>query len=72
MCEALIAHLSDGRPARSFEFTEEDRDILQDGGLLTVKPVIYAANLDEQGMAGYRENEQYRALAERYRQEAEA
>ena len=46
MCRrSLLAHLSDGKAARSFPFTEEDKDILQDGGLLTVKPVIYAANL---------------------------
>ena len=44
MCEALIEHLSDGKPASAFEFGEEDKDILQDGGLLTIKPVIYAAN----------------------------
>ena len=62
MCEALLAHLSDGKPARQFEFTDEDRDILQDGGLLTIKPVIYAANLDEDGMADYRNNANYNAL----------
>ena len=54
MCEALIEHLSDGKAARSFDFTEEDEDILTDGGLMTVKPVIYAANLDEDGMANYK------------------
>ena len=63
MCEALLAHLSDGKAARFFEFTEEDQDILQDGGLLTVKPVIYAANLDEGGMAGYQDNPHFQALA---------
>lgn len=63
MCEALLAHLSEGKPARTFEFTDDDRDILQDGGLLTVKPVIYAANLDEDGMADYQSNAQYTALA---------
>ena len=62
MCEALLAHLSDGKPARQFEFTDEDRDILQDGGLLTIKPVIYAANLDEDGMADYHNNANYNAL----------
>ena len=62
MCEALLAHLSEGMPARTFEFTDEDRDILQDGGLLSVKPVIYAANLDEDGMADYRNQAQYLAL----------
>ena len=64
MCEALLEALSDGKPARSFPFTEEDADILQDGGLLTVKPVIYAANMSEQGMADYQNDECYRALAE--------
>ena len=63
-CEALLAHLSEGKPARSFAFTDEDKDMLQDGGLLTVKPVIYAANLDEDGMADYRSNAQFNALCE--------
>ena len=62
MCEALIAHLEAEKPARDFEFTEEDRDILTDGGLLTVKPVIYAANLDEDGMAHYAEDPSFKAL----------
>ena len=63
MCEALLAHLSDGKPARTFEFSDEDKDILQDGGLLTVKPIIYAANLDEDGMADYANNAQFKALS---------
>jgi len=63
MCEQLIDHLSEGKAARAFEFTEDDKDILQDGGLLTVKPVIYAANLDEDGMGDYANNEQFKALA---------
>jgi len=50
MCQNLLDHLSEGLPAASFEFTEEDKDILQDGGLLSIKPVIYVANLDEDGM----------------------
>ena len=62
MCEALLAHLSEEKPARTFPFTEEDHDILQDGGLLTVKPVIYAANLDEAGMAGCDSNPYFLAL----------
>ena len=64
MCTALLAHLEDGQPASSFAFSEEDKDILQDGGLLTIKPVIYVANLDEDGMADYENNEQFQALAE--------
>ena len=62
MCEALIAHLTDEKPARSFEFTDEDSDILVDGGLLTVKPVVYAANLDEDGMMNLDTNANFAAL----------
>ncbi len=64
MCQNLIDHLSEGKPARNFEFTEEDGDILADGGLLTVKPVIYAANLDEDGMADVENNANFLALRE--------
>ena len=64
MCEALIAHLEQEKPARDFPFTDEDRDILTDGGLLTVKPVIYAANLDESGMADLQGNKNFLALSE--------
>ena len=64
MCQALIDHLSDGKPASDFEFTDEDKDILQDGGLLTIKPVIYAANLDEDGMADFAGNANFKALSE--------
>ena len=64
MCEALIAHLEAEKPAREFEFTEEDQDILADGGLLTVKPVIYVGNLDETGMANWKEDLNFSALAD--------
>ncbi len=63
MCQSLLDHLMENRPASTFEFTEEDKDILQDGGLLTVKPVIYVANLSEDDMADYESNENYKALA---------
>ena len=63
MCEALIAHLTEEKPARDFPFTDDDKDILADGGLLTVKPVIYAANLDEAGMSAYADNAQFQALS---------
>jgi GTP-binding protein YchF len=72
MCSALLAHLEEGLPASGFEFTDEDKDILQDGGLLTVKPVIYAANLDEDGMANYAENPQFLALSELARSQGAA
>lgn len=64
LCEKLVAHLSEGKPARSFPFEEGDKELLTDSGLLSSKPVIYVANLDEDGMADYANNEQFCALAE--------
>ena len=61
-CEKLIEHLSDGKPASSFEFSDEDSDMLADYGLLSVKPVIYVANMDEAGMADYENDANYLAL----------
>ncbi len=63
MCQSLLDHLMEGKPASSYEFTDDDKDILQDGGLLSVKPVIYVANLAEDDMADYENNEHYQALA---------
>ena len=63
MCQELLDHLSDGKPASEFPFTEADQDILQDGGLLSIKPVIYAANLDENGMADWAADPNYQALS---------
>ncbi len=45
--EKLKAHLEDGKPARSFDFTDVEREIIKTTPLLSNKPVIYAANLCE-------------------------
>lgn len=41
------AHLESGNNARSLAATEEDREAVADLQLLTLKPVIYVANVDE-------------------------
>ena len=45
--EKLKAHLENGKPARSFEFSDEEKEIIKKTPLLSNKPVIYAANLCE-------------------------
>ncbi|MEY4762933.1 MAG: GTP-binding protein [Pseudomonadota bacterium] len=45
----LAAHLNDGKPARSMAMTEDDRKELRDLHLLTIKPVMYVANVNESG-----------------------
>lgn len=67
--EALLSHLSEGRPARYFEYSSEDKVLLGDGGLLSLKPVIYAANLDEDGYANMDQNKSVADLCEIARSE---
>lgn len=45
--ERLHDVLESGKTARSMDMTEEEREMLSDVALLTLKPVIYAANVSE-------------------------
>ncbi len=49
--EALLAHVADGKPARSFEVPEIHAKAFRECFLLTAKPILYVANLDEDGLA---------------------
>ncbi len=66
--ERLMAHLEEGKSARSFPFTEDEIAMIRDTPLLSNKPVIYAANLSEEDfIEGYENNPNYqqvKALAE--------
>jgi len=48
--EALSEHLSQGKPARSFPVPEAQADALRESFLLSSKPVLYVANVDEVGL----------------------
>ncbi|MCC6640189.1 MAG: redox-regulated ATPase YchF [Deltaproteobacteria bacterium] len=50
--EGLYAHLSEGRPARSFPVPDDQASALRECHLLTAKPVLYLENVDEAGLAG--------------------
>src|SRR5512139_389156 len=45
----LREHLNNGRPARSMTLTPEDRADLRELHLLTLKPIMYVANVNESG-----------------------
>ncbi len=63
--ERLIKHLEDGNSARSFDFTEDEAELISTSPLLSNKPVIYAANLSENDFSGNIENnKQYKAICE--------
>ncbi len=59
--ESLLAHLADGRPARAFDVPDTMAKTFRGCFLLTAKPVLYVANVDEGSAAGG--NEYSQALA---------
>lgn len=54
--ERLKAHLEDGKSARAFDFTDDERELIKSTPLLSAKPVIYAANLSEADFSGSIDN----------------
>jgi len=56
--------LNDGNSARTFPTDEEEGKLLAASELLTLKPVVYAANLDEDGFADYQQVPYYCQVAE--------
>jgi GTP-binding protein YchF len=47
--ERLQAHINQGNAARTFAFTDDEQEIVRELHLLTMKPVLYIANVDEEG-----------------------
>ena len=63
--EKLHAALSDGKSAREVELTDDERACLYDTPLLSMKPVIYVANVSEDEVSGEPlDNADYVALKE--------
>ena len=62
---ALKDWLNDGTSARSFECDEDDAELIATSELLSLKPIIYAANLDEDGFADPHGVEYYRQVEAR-------
>jgi ribosome-binding ATPase len=46
------AALSDGQPLRKLEWDENEKKVVASFGLMTAKPVLYVANVDENDLAG--------------------
>jgi hypothetical protein len=47
--EKLIPHLNEGLPARAMSFNEMEQKVIPSLHLLTIKPTMYIANVDEDG-----------------------
>ncbi len=68
MLEPLIEHLEKGLSARTFEFDEKDevvKNALREMGLLSRKPIIYACNMDDDGVMDPEANEYYQIVKKR-------
>jgi len=61
---ALARHLDSGKSARTFECSPEDAAVLESADLLSMKPIIYAANMDESGFADQSGNGYYQQVKE--------
>ncbi len=63
MYQSLKTHLEGEKPARSFEYTEEQSIWIKQTPLLTNKPTLYIANVDEDGFDNNPLLEKVRAFA---------
>jgi GTP-binding protein YchF len=64
VADKLLAVLSDGKPARTAELDDAGRAVARGFFLLTSKPTIYAANVDEATLAAPDSNPHVRAVRE--------
>ena len=60
--EGLLAHLDQGKPARTYPCEPDELALIRQSDLLSLKPVIYAANLDEAGAAAPEDNAYFRTV----------
>jgi GTP-binding protein YchF len=61
--------LEDGRPVRSVDLSDDEKAIVKSWFLLTSKPTIYAANVDEDSLMNPSENPHVQAVREHAAQE---
>lgn len=62
--ERLVAHLDTGKPARSLGLDADEKELIRDLFLLTMKPTMYIANVQEDGFHDNPLLDRVRAIAE--------
>lgn len=59
----ILAALNEGKTARQLEITDDEKELLGDANLLTLKPIIYVANVSEDEAAGVSpDNEMFKSV----------
>ncbi len=65
LLETLIPYMEEGNSARSYDFSENELELIKTSPLLSLKPVIYAANLSEKDYAAdFSANKNYMTVKE--------
>lgn len=62
--ERVMTALGEAIPARQLEYTEDEMEIMNDMHLMTMKPVLYVANVAEADVADYSDNAFVKAVEE--------
>ena len=62
--KGLAEHLNAGKSARTYECSDEDMELIATSDLLSLKPIIYAANTDEEGFTNLEGNKYYQQVKE--------
>ena len=62
--KGLAEHLNGGQSARTYECSEDDMALIATSDLLSLKPIIYAANTDEEGFTHLENNKYYQQVKE--------
>ena len=60
--KGLAEHLNAGKSARSYDCDPDDKALIATSELLSLKPIIYAANTDEDGFANLESNKYYQQV----------
>ncbi len=62
--EKLKKTLEEGKSARTLELTDEEKEVIKDAFLLTMKPILYIANISEDEINNADDNENVKKVRE--------
>lgn len=62
MWQRIQEHLSNGQPARTLTFSEKEQEFLKELPLLTLKPVLFVGNIEEDKVAAPETNPSFEKL----------
>lgn len=64
LLEKILKTLEEGKSARTIEFNEDEEILVKEMFLLTTKPILYIANLSEEQLEDYKNDENFKKVEE--------